>query len=59
MPKEQIKFEVFVQNSSGNRVSCGKHQAEIENYTYCVDVRDLDLRDVLNIHIEFFGKVQD
>jgi len=58
MPKEQVKFEVFVQNKSGNRVSCGKHQAEIENYTSCIDVRDLDLRDVLSIHIEFSGKAQ-
>jgi len=53
-----VKFEVFVQNSSGNRVSCGKYQSEIENFTSCIDVRDLDLRDVISIHIEFSGRVQ-
>lgn len=49
----KAKFEVFVQNSSGNRVSCGKCESQIENYTYYVDVQGLDLKDVTNIQIEF------
>jgi len=58
MPKEQIKFEIFVRDFRGERMSCGKHQAEIENYTYCIHVPQ-DRASVSQIEIEFFGKVQD
>jgi len=59
MAKERIAFEVFVQNKSGNRVSCGKFESDIDDYVLHVDVRDLDLSDLLSIQIEFKGKVQD
>ena len=59
MPEDKYQIEIFVQNKSGNRVSCGKYEAEIENYTLSVDVQDLDLSDLLSIQIEFIGKVQD
>ena len=58
MPKERIKFEIFVRDSQGKRVSLGKHQAEIESYTYSVHVPQ-DRTSVSQISIEFSGKVQD
>lgn len=60
MPKQQQYFvEVFVQNRSLNKVSCGKYKTLIENYVLCVDVEKLDLTDLLTIQIEFSGKAPD
>lgn len=53
----KVQIEVFVVDSRGKRASCGEYKTEIENYRLSVDMRrDLDLRDIHFIEIEFKGK---
>lgn len=57
MAKEQILFAVFIRDHMGNRIGFGIHQAYIENYTCCVDLRGFDIgTDLQMIELEFMGK---
>ncbi len=70
MSKERIEFEVIICDSRGVRTSCGTHQSEIEDYTYCVPMPEnyclcgdvpskLNFVSIRDIHLKFIGKVKD
>jgi len=54
----EYDIEIKVQDNRGNTASIGKYRTSVENYVLCVDVRSFDLSKVVQLHIEFKGKVK-
>jgi len=50
-------IEIFAVDSRGSRASIGKYHTSITNYVLCVRVRNRDLSNVVELLIEFKGKV--
>jgi len=53
----EYDIEIEVQDNRGCKASIGKYRTSVENYVLCVDVRNRDLSNTINLIIEFKGKV--